>query len=286
IGDEVRITVIATGFDRAETERQRDSDRHRMGRAPTQPEIPALKQAARQTGRATAPPRRPAAQASRPAAPMPTEHPVARPARLRTNSEQIDLPYSDDLLPSPKPTQRMRAISEPHYIAPAEGEYDSLSVTQVDDDMNSIDRALAELSSPNAVVPATMDERSRAAMGTAPTIPPPVSAPVARPAAQAQVQPQHHVQHAPHGIQRPPMLQAQIVPDDSEPEPARVAQGSGPNRADNREISEPMVVPKPVPRRRSSDFPRVHPSLRHSAAQDGDSELDVPTFIRRQNSPR
>ena len=48
--------------------------------------------------------------------------------------------------------------------------------------------------------------------------------------------------------------------------------------------SAPPSKPK---RKRREEFPRVHPSLRHVLSEfEGDSELDVPTFIRRQGGYR
>ena len=64
-------------------------------------------------------------------------------------------------------------------------------------------------------------------------------------------------------------------------QPPRVASGSGPNPA--FEASGAMHA-QPVidsPRRRA-EFPKVHPSLRQVLAEvEVDSELDVPTFLRR-----
>lgn len=60
----------------------------------------------------------------------------------------------------------------------------------------------------------------------------------------------------------------------------RVAVGSGPNPA--YEVSgQVQVAPQPEPRRKA-EFPKVHPSLRQVLADvEVDSELDVPTFLRR-----
>jgi cell division protein FtsZ len=56
----------------------------------------------------------------------------------------------------------------------------------------------------------------------------------------------------------------------------RQAHGSGP-------IAEPSMAAGVIDtQRRRQDFPRVHPSLRHALAEvEVDSELDVPTFLRR-----
>ena len=57
---------------------------------------------------------------------------------------------------------------------------------------------------------------------------------------------------------------------------AQVAHGSGPT---SNHDSDPIGADSP---RRKVDFPRVHPSLRHVLAEvEVDSELDVPTFLRR-----
>jgi cell division protein FtsZ len=65
--------------------------------------------------------------------------------------------------------------------------------------------------------------------------------------------------------------------------PGRLAAGSGPNRAEHAYEDAPArAVIKTVPRRKA-EFAPVHPTLRHvlEAELGGDSELDVPTFIRR-----
>ena len=60
--------------------------------------------------------------------------------------------------------------------------------------------------------------------------------------------------------------------------PGRFAHGSGPTPA--YEASAP--APQPPDRRSKPEFPKVHPSLRHVLAEvEVDSELDVPTFLRR-----
>ncbi|MCG8418117.1 MAG: cell division protein FtsZ [Proteobacteria bacterium] len=76
-------------------------------------------------------------------------------------------------------------------------------------------------------------------------------------------------------------------PEAAEARPPRMAHGSGPLAAETGDESEPVLTPKPVNRRRSTDFPRVHPSLRSalSSEAEAESELDVPTFIRRKGTP-
>ena len=69
---------------------------------------------------------------------------------------------------------------------------------------------------------------------------------------------------------------------------ARLAVGTGPTTGKSMfdELSTPEpVTHKPRSRRMSSEFPRLHPSLRNSIGEDNENELDVPTFIRRQ-TPR
>jgi hypothetical protein len=62
----------------------------------------------------------------------------------------------------------------------------------------------------------------------------------------------------------------------------RIAVGSGPNVTKSVFDEVPESTVKPRPRRMSTEFPRVHPSLRGTLNDDSESELDVPTFLRRQ----
>ncbi|HLU65556.1 MAG TPA: cell division protein FtsZ [Kofleriaceae bacterium] len=60
----------------------------------------------------------------------------------------------------------------------------------------------------------------------------------------------------------------------------RLAHGSGPTPA--YEQAAPAPQPVQESQRRKAEFPKVHPSLRHVLAEvEVDSELDVPTFLRR-----
>ncbi|MBT8492083.1 MAG: hypothetical protein KJO07_03400, partial [Deltaproteobacteria bacterium] len=63
-----------------------------------------------------------------------------------------------------------------------------------------------------------------------------------------------------------------------EPDPAQrpLAQGSGPTAADEMSPRPPVIG-----RKKSKKFPQVHPSLRHVLEDELESELDVPTFLRR-----
>ena len=71
--------------------------------------------------------------------------------------------------------------------------------------------------------------------------------------------------------------------------PARLAAGSGPARAVDSAPGRAATAQPSVPQtsahvvRRKAEFPPVHPTLRHVLESElgGDSELDVPTFIRR-----
>jgi hypothetical protein len=70
-------------------------------------------------------------------------------------------------------------------------------------------------------------------------------------------------------------------------EQPRFAHGSGPtpayeSRAAHHHAAEQGQTPGEP--RRKVEFPKVHPSLRHVLAEvEVDSELDVPTFLRRAN---
>jgi cell division protein FtsZ len=68
---------------------------------------------------------------------------------------------------------------------------------------------------------------------------------------------------------------ATIPPDASSARRPRATQAPAPAETDAGAL-----------RRRASEFPRVHPSLRHvlSPEGEGESELDVPTFIRRHGT--
>jgi cell division protein FtsZ len=72
--------------------------------------------------------------------------------------------------------------------------------------------------------------------------------------------------------------------------PSRLAQGSGPaphpaTVQDETERMSGAVPHHALPRKtRMSDYARIHPSLRHVLDDDGDSELDVPAFMRRHGS--
>jgi cell division protein FtsZ len=69
-------------------------------------------------------------------------------------------------------------------------------------------------------------------------------------------------------------------PSTAQPEPA------APRRAPTGPVPTLTSAEDPGTGRRRPEFPRVHPSLRHVLAPEGeaDSELDVPTFIRRHGT--
>ncbi len=212
IGDEVRITVIATGFDRS-------------AQLVPEPEKP------------------------RPRTTMASST-VAKVASAAPGSAQIALPYDQQTQitreypppPAPAPARPPMLGQAAVAVAPPEDE-DLATDIQFDDDLSEVERALSELGA-----------SERAAV-----------------AAEAAIEP------AP-----------------------RFAQGSGPNAADAVVREGPTQASRPVPepapgrdsqaheaagrgRRSKPEFPTVHPTLRQvlSAELEGESELDVPTFIRR-----
>ncbi|HTM19084.1 MAG TPA: cell division protein FtsZ [Kofleriaceae bacterium] len=85
-----------------------------------------------------------------------------------------------------------------------------------------------------------------------------------------------------------PLAAAVAAAEPSDVSP-RLAAGSGPARAPEAQRPAPTPEPRPAPAttqhvvRRKAEFPPVHPTLRHVLETElgGDSELDVPTFIRR-----
>ncbi len=214
IGDEVRITVIATGFDRAAVETY-DSSRSSLR------------------------------------VPPPSVRPG--PSRRRnapTRSEQISLPYARKapsvVTPSAPPRQPMfPPRREPQALAPPErtepvvqaepaepverAEIDD-DILHIEEDLSAVEQALAELAADEPII----------------AKPKPVKATAGRP---------------------------------------QFAQGSGPTQSDAALPEMPLPEPRPRGRRMSSEFPRVHPSLRSTLSSDieSDAELDVPTFIRRQS---
>jgi cell division protein FtsZ len=73
-------------------------------------------------------------------------------------------------------------------------------------------------------------------------------------------------------------------------EQPRFARGSGPNpayeasAAHQQQLAAQAAAQAQGEPRRKVEFPKVHPSLRHVLAEvEVDSELDVPTFLRRAN---
>ena len=218
IGDEVRITVIATGFDRS------------VQLVP-EPEPPRP--------RTTMASSTVAKVASAPTAPSSAQ--IALPYDQQT---QITREYPPPPAPAPaRPPMVGRSVSPQAPTAALPVEDDGATDIQFDDELSEVERALTALG-----------ENERAAV-----------------AADTAMEP-----------------------------PSRFPQGSGPNAADPVVREVPVQASRPVPepapahdsqaheaagrgRRSKPQFPTVHPTLRQvlSAELEGESELDVPTFIRR-----
>ena len=210
IGNEVRITVIATGFDRQPMAEAPRPEPVELRREPVEPEqivLPLSNDEHQESGPIVC---------SEPA-PAPVEpEPEPRPA-------------------PPPPAQAQRAsgeilIREPDLIEDNDTErmaYDD--EVPIIEDMSEVEYALAEIE--EDTIPADMD----------------------------------------------------LEPEIEIERPSHFAHGSGPT------LTEPArraatAVPAPV--RRKREFPPVHPTLRDVLESElsGDSELDVPTFIRRHSS--
>ncbi len=65
--------------------------------------------------------------------------------------------------------------------------------------------------------------------------------------------------------------------EEMDPAPSRLAHGSAPAKAPERQKAQPTL-------RRKAEFPSVHPSLRRELESVLDNELDVPAFIRRHGN--
>ncbi len=244
IGDEVRITVIATGFDQTSLR-----------------DVPPVSKTRR-----TAPPKRTAEQIALPhtttaavtreyppplAAEIPEQAHVASPA-------VAEVPNPGFHEPAPEPAQTW----QPAQAAPAPVQ------TAAHDPLNALDQFRADLATQPAVaVPAPAFAHA-----------PPVEGNLAYdPAFQA----------APAPVNRPaPMADYEEL----EIEHPQIAEGSGPATADTATAPAPISpaqsataehVDESPSARRKRIFPRVHPSLRH-IFDEPESELDVPTFLRRQ----
>ncbi len=217
IGDEVRITVIATGFDRS-------------AQQVTEPETPRPRTTMASSTvakMASAPDERSSAQ-------------IALPYDQQT---QITREYPPPPMPAPArpPMVGQAALSKAPTTALPVEEEDGATDIQFDDELSEVERALSGLGE------------------------------IERAAAEHAMEP-----------------------------PSRFAVGSGPNAAEPvvreapAQASRPVPAPAPAPgsqaheaagrgRRSKPEFPAVHPTLRQvlSAELEGESELDVPTFIRR-----
>jgi cell division protein FtsZ len=202
IGDEVRITVIATGFDRSAV-RERATGSRGTGR----------------TERASAPHAAPHAAPSYEGRESTTREyppaPVPPRPRARPVASPVTQPYT--------PQHERRAEHVPAASQHGAYQYYRRAQMPVDEetsipDGTDVERALAELA------------------------------------------------HEPY---------AELTVD--APGRAHVAHGSGPTL--NQETGRTM---SPDHARHKVEFPKVHPSLRHVLAEvEVDSELDVPTFLRR-----
>jgi len=292
IGDEVRITVIATGFDRLGMDLAKAHGQTNTSTTTGATHM-ASASAAEPVSAAPAPaPTLPTAPAA--VAPMPAPAPVAtrkRAPRVEMPS-QIALPIEapvqaaaptpeipDAPAPAPAPEQLIEdqvTRDYPSPTAPESGEphagnivikdmrQDAMDTERIDardipvdesweDVILSIEAATAD--DPPAEIP----EMARSSAEI--ELPPP------RPRLATGSGPNHT--EAPHQYQQAPQM-------------------SPTNQASpTNQVSQQPAVPAPAaaqrPARRKAEFPTVHPSLRSvlEAELEGESELDVPTFIRR-----
>ncbi len=297
IGDEVRITVIATGFDRLGRDLAKAHNEpvktnaatsgYSMANAPA-PEAKAAEAPAPEA-KATeveAKPRKRAARVEMPsqialpiqsppepvfeAAPAPTPTTPA-PAPELVTDEQVTRDY-----PSPTPPE----LGSPHEgnVVITDMRQDTMDTERIDATEIPVDESWEDVIL--SIKAATEDEppeevprplasteielppaRTRLATGSGPTHTGEMPA-IARPAPALSPRPLP-AQAAP--------VQPQPLPE-PEPEPeAELAQ-------------QQLAATRPA--RRKAEFPTVHPSLRSvlEAELEGESELDVPTFIRRHST--
>ena len=278
VGDEVRITVIATGFDRSGMPGARATQ-------PTQaaPATPILRAPTRSASTTQAPPLRDEAREreareleahqarerearelearrAREARERELREARDREAREREAREAREL-YAEEPLPL---TRHRAGVTGQYPVVQADQHAEITSeICYVEEEISdNVERALDDVA----------DEPLLAARGHGGPV---VSVPARQsnpaipvPAARAQSNPAIPLRSR-STTQRP------IT---SEPAaPRRAATGTMPTLAAPDETGTP---------RRRPEFPRVHPSLRHVLAPegDGDSELDVPTFIRRHGT--
>jgi len=238
IGEEVRITVIATGFD------------HSVLR-----EAPPAN-----TTRRTAPPKRTAEQI---ALPYETQAAVTREYPPPPVAVSAPLPApTQTAVPNPAhtPAPQHEAIYEPAPVAapvaPAPVAAAPVEQAPVYQSVSDVDRFRADLATQPAVAP--------------------VAVPAPAFAQAAPVQATRAASEADY--------------EDLEIDHPPIAEGSGPAVTDTaappaaispaQSATAEHVEESPSARRKRV-FPRVHPSLRH-IFDEPESELDVPTFLRRQ----
>ena len=277
-GDEVRITVIATGFDRASLGIRAPQP---QPQAQPQPQQPIVRAPARSVS-PTQPPSRDTGVA-RASMLRDSQERRAREMELRqareTRERQLRETRARELHEAqvsaseePLPLTRTRARTTGQYAVAAapihEGDAADTTgeVAYIEDEVSAnVERALDELGE---------DDRSgevRVAPQTvrrAPTSPLPAADSSSR--HRAATEPPQPTQRSYSSPAIPLRHRAATEPLP----PQGPAEGEEPATARGRN-----------PRRRA-EFPRVHPSLRHvlSSELDDDSELDVPTFIRRQSA--
>ncbi|WP_428262772.1 cell division protein FtsZ [Haliangium sp.] len=271
VGDEVRITVIATGFERSTAAALQSPSLRAPTRAPLRSTAPAAPMLTR-----TSPPPpyeravTPAPVLSaRPRTQVPPVRPVSAPAHALPAEEAYP---SEEPVPLTRQRARTTGPHQPLFVA--EQDDATHEICYVEEEISEeLDRALdegdevgADSDEVAAVAPAQPAQPTR---GRQPSVAP-------APTMERQA--------------RPTPARARAVTQPMTPTEAdtrQVAHGSGPTSNEPEHGGE---AARPRPRRRS-EFPRVHPSLRHvlSSDMEDDSELDVPTFIRRKgvnSSPR
>ena len=239
IGDEVRITVIATGFDRTSLGEHAPTPAPEPAvRAPARPSaaLPAAARAERDAPRSAHQPREP--WQTREAAP-------ARPPRVTREMA---------------PARETRVTRE---MAPARE-------TRVTRELQTV-REVQEAPAPRPRARTTGQHAQQQWLDHPDTG---VDGYYLEEDEPAQVE--HALDEMEQVTTRQPMIQPR------DPEAPRFAHGTGPTPA------EGTPVPEKGKARRRNEFPRVHPSLRSvlSSELDDESELDVPTFIRRHSTHR
>lgn len=345
VGDEVRITVIATGFDH-----MRQVAHEEPPRVERRPETwPETRPETRPEPRM--PPRSQSHAAhSRSARPtVPASPARERRARAREKQpDQIVLPYAKTgtsaplqrrsttnvSAPPPPPEQMFFDMEPPDELfqePPVGGLYSGEYDVPLDEDMLAVERALAELcedepiiATPKHAAPQpVVTERSGPYGEAAHELSGPHAAPTTHPATHSTAhhdfagqvdspsqriespnRDSHRDSQRIETLRREVATHVESAPTREFSKPRidpprrelssphlelprregsnpRVAIGSGPNVSKFDEMTEGSVA-KPRARRLSTEFPRVHPSLRSTLSEDGENELDVPTFLRRQ----